>query len=508
MAMDVLRKCLREIKEAKFFSIMADETRNCSNREQLVLCIRWVGKDYEVFEQTVGLIQVPDTKADTLLKVIKDALIRLGLDAGNCRGQAYDGASNFQGHLSGVATKLQGEFPAALAVHCLAHCVNLSLQGSVRAVAALRDALDFAMEIIQLITASPKRQVLFENIQADKGENATGIRQLCPTRWTVKGRAMKSLLDNYESLQETMEIVANGYDEYARKASGLLALMQQFRTYFGLKLALELFTVTETLSVTLQAKDTTCHDASQSVDLTVRSLTRMRSDECFDGFFKGVCTEAQDICDPPTLPRKRRPPARLDDGSQPQVFTDVQEFYRQQFFEGIDIIVADLKRRFHQKIFCAARSVEQRMVSSMSKEQQVDIPDDIAETYAGDVDMSKLKTQLTQLPDVEALENGGSIQTLVEALRCQRGVRKLLSEVDKLLRIYLTCPVTTSTAERTFSVLRRTKTYLRATMSQQRLNHCLVLHALKEKTDTLDLEEIAKQFVSVNDRRGNFFGEF
>ena len=43
MSFDVLRKCLAEIKQARFFSIMADETRDCSNREQLVLCSLFAG---------------------------------------------------------------------------------------------------------------------------------------------------------------------------------------------------------------------------------------------------------------------------------------------------------------------------------------------------------------------------------------------------------------------------------------------------------------------------------
>ena len=136
----------------------------------------------------------------------------------------------------------------------------------------LQDALNFAIEIIQLtITASPQKTSAVQEYQGRQRRECNGVRLLCPIRWTVKGTAMKSLLDNYESLQDSMETVASGYDEYARKASGLLALMQQFRTFFGLKLALELFTVTETLSVSIQAKDTTCHDASESADVTADS---------------------------------------------------------------------------------------------------------------------------------------------------------------------------------------------------------------------------------------------
>nr|CAH7756469.1 unnamed protein product [Callosobruchus chinensis] len=46
----------------------------------------------------------------------------------------------------------------------------------------------------------------------------------------------------------------------------------------------------------------------------------------------------------------------------------------------------------------------------------------------------------------------------------------MIPEIIKLLKIIMTIPVSTCTAERSFSALRRIKTYLRSTMTQQRLN--------------------------------------
>lgn len=84
----------------------------------------------------------------------------------------------------------------------------------------------------------------------------------------------------------------------------------------------------------------------------------------------------------------------------------------------------------------------------------------------------------------------------------------MLTEVDKLLKIFLTIPVTTATAERSFSALKRIKMYLRNSMSQERLNHCLILHVHREKTDDLSLPEIAQEFVSRNERRISYFGHY
>ena len=85
--------------------------------------------------------------------------------------------------------------------------------------------------------------------------------------------------------------------------------------------------------------------------------------------------------------------------------------------------------------------------------------------------------------------------------------KSLCPEVHTLLKLRMTVPVTTATAERTFSTMRRIKTYLRSTMTQERLNHSFMLNAHKSRVDCLDLVQIAKLFISVNERRCAFFGK-
>ena len=64
--------------------------------------------------------------------------------------------------------------------------------------------------------------------------------------------------------------------------------------------------------------------------------------------------------------------------------------------------------------------------------------------------------------------NVTSIDTITDSLSRAGDLTKIMfDQVVKLIRIYLTIPVTTATAERSFSVLRRVKTYLRTTMLQE-----------------------------------------
>ena len=65
-----------------------------------------------------------------------------------------------------------------------------------------------------------------------------------------------------------------------------------------------------------------------------------------------------------------------------------------------------------------------------------------------------------------------------------------------------------ATGERTFSALPRVKTYLKSTMTQTRMNNFVTLHVHKERTDALDLKEIANKLTARNERRRWVFGKF
>jgi len=117
MALQVLRTLLDSIRSERFYSLIVDETKDVSGKEQLAISLRLVNGSYEIFEELIGLVEVERTDAASLKSVIEDVLIRCYIPIGSCRGQAYDGATNMAGHLNGVAIQIQSEEPKALFVH-------------------------------------------------------------------------------------------------------------------------------------------------------------------------------------------------------------------------------------------------------------------------------------------------------------------------------------------------------------------------------------------------------
>lgn len=125
--------------------------------------------------------------------------------------------------------------------------------------------------------------------------------------------------------------------------------------------------------------------------------------------------------------------------------------------------------------------------------------------YAEDLDFDRLPAQLQVLMHVEGGSSINSMKDFIQCMRNMTGERKLVPDVVKLLRIYLTLPSSNASSERAFSTLRRVKTYLRSSTSQERLNHLMLLHTYKDDLDHVSLESILREFVCRNDLRMKTF---
>ena len=66
MGNTVLREILGLIRTSMWFSAIADEATDVSRNEQMSLTIQWIDDSYQIYEEPIGLVQLPNTKADYL----------------------------------------------------------------------------------------------------------------------------------------------------------------------------------------------------------------------------------------------------------------------------------------------------------------------------------------------------------------------------------------------------------------------------------------------------------
>ena len=286
--------------------------------------------NFEVHEDFTGLYQVDSTGAEMIYHVITDVFLLLNLTISKVLGHCYDGASAMSGAKSGVVARMQAAEPRAVFTHCYGHALNLACVDTIKQCKLMRDALDTTYEITKLIKKSPRRDAIFKRLKEEMGSDSPGIRVLCPTRWTVRAEAFKSILDNFSVLlelwDESLQVVKD--TEMKARIQGVSAQMKKFEFFFGVSLGLLILRHTDNLSRTVQKGDTSAAEGLEVVSLTLTTLKLIRNDASFDPFWQRVRASAKEVdVDKPILPCCCKLPHRLDDGAAPTVHATVQEHY-------------------------------------------------------------------------------------------------------------------------------------------------------------------------------------
>jgi hypothetical protein len=128
--------------------------------------------------------------------------------------------------------------------------------------------------------------------------------------------------------------------------------------------------------------------------------------------------------------------------------------------------------------------------------------------FADDVNFSALNVELGMMSICKAngtIPQFDSLSTMAATLLDKPPeVRALFTETVKVANLLLVVPATSATAERSFSNLRRVKTWQNSTVTQARLNSVVLLHCYREMQPNLD--QIISDFVGLNDYRRKFFG--
>ena len=71
MALRVLRGVAENIQDVDFYSKMCDEASDVKNVSELVLCLRWVDDELEAHGGFIGLKNMPNTDADSIVRELK-----------------------------------------------------------------------------------------------------------------------------------------------------------------------------------------------------------------------------------------------------------------------------------------------------------------------------------------------------------------------------------------------------------------------------------------------------
>ena len=287
------------------------------------------------------------------------------------------------------------------------------------------------------------------------------------------------------------------------KADGFLKKLDSFSFYFDLSTLIFIFEIIENLNEALQKQDLNISNAHNSVKTTVQRIEKLRDDADFMRHWSFIMSDIKKLdIELPTVPRVRKAPKRYESQSSPHKFTTPEEYYRKLYFEVIDTTLAFLRGRFNSETLDFLTKVENFIFG------KGDHVDEIISFYNKDnFEKGRLTLHRDMLLDISKTHFKFAPKNITELISFVRDnldlkLNDMIPQMLKLLKIFLTVPVSNCTCERCFSALRRLKTYLRATLVAQRLNNLSVLYIHNIE---IDIEKLLDKFILKNNLRMSTF---
>ena len=248
------------------------------------------------------------------------------------------------------------------------------------------------------------------------------------------------------------------------------------------------------------------------INLVLVSLRTKRTDAEFDKFWNQLVNGVSQLdVEEPTLPRKRKMPKRFDEVAFHHFYETPKDLYRRTYFEAYDNVIQGIKKRFQQKDFLIYRNIQDIFLNAIIGKDSAQQLKVVCDVFKNDLNSSNLQVQLEQFPNLFQDKSNCSVDTLVEVLSIfgkNKSQKVLLADVLELTRHFLVMPATDASSERAFSGMRRIKTYLRNSTTNNRLNHCMVVHVHAEDVGKMNTIEIAKEFIENSQAQLCIFGRF
>lgn len=522
---------LERVREAGFYAILFDETTDISHIEQLSFSIRYI-HDGKIREDFLKFIDAYDDLSTTgpdedplserklsgkaLGTIVLSIMKELSLDLNLCVGIGTDNCSVMSSELVGAVKKVSEQATNACRVPCYNHALNNSLSKS-NSVVNVRNAVGTMKSVISFFNMSAKRNFVIKNILNKQ------LSGLCETRWAERHDGVLQFRTYFTEIVEALTHISTWKDtNTSSKASSLLHALCSPEFVVSTFSLVDILQVTLPISRLLQKPALDLNRASSAIQNTLTTLENKRRD-C-DAVFSEVFVEAREVGVELKVPRiTGRQSNRENYTSRTHLNTKIipetpsarapEEYFRRCIYIPLlDNICEDMKERFgNSTLQCfGLRNLMPNILLSedggdfKTKQEQLE---GVLEQFS---------PALTQ-NNILKLKLRGELQLWINKWKSESKrnvtpdkVMDLLNSCDNdifptiklLLRILATLPVSVASAERSFSTLRRVKTWLRSRMNEERLTGLCMLHVHKDIN--LDVDKIIDRFSKCKTRRLDF----
>lgn len=480
---DILSQISRQVEKSKFFSVLADEASDSSNKEQLAIILRYVDESGTIVEKFVGFVHAAEgVTGEALTADILSHLSDMGIDMKYCRGQCYDGAGAMAGTVRGVAARISGDYPDAQYTHCASHRLNLAVVQACQ-VPQIRNVMGTIKEAAMFFNFSPKRQKVLEDKidEVAPPTKAQKLVDLCRTRWVARIDAMEVFVDLIEAILSALSAIKTNDNrtwdqENITRAGGLYHNIARFEFLVNVHVCLTGLGYTKGLTVGLQSSSADIYTAYGYIDAVKATIKAAR--ENAKSTHKKIYAAAVKVAEQLDIPVEKPRTCGRQQHRANQHSQSVRAYFRASAtIPFLDHLSMEMEQRFPGD---RARDVSAGFVL---------IPSVLRKTKSWKKSAKQFVLAFEKdLPDIRSCEAEFNIWEEVWLNKSEEDlpatVQATLASCTEqqfpvlhmALRLLGTFPITTCQCERSISALRRLKTYMRSTMAEDRLQGLSLLH--------------------------------
>lgn len=503
LAKKTLDVIIDEVKAARYYSVSVDSTPDLSHVDQLTVILRYVLSEGPV-ERFLTFINISSHTGEQLALYLTDFLAKNEIDIGLCRGQSYDNASNMSGKYTGMQAHIKMKNGLADYIPCASHSLNLVGQSAVDCCIEAISFFGLTQELYNFFSASTHRwKILTDSLE--KGCRVT--KSLSQTRWSANAEAVYALCHSYENICTALEEILGNENEKAdtrKTARNLNNSLHLLETGILCEMWNAILQPFNKCSINLQSSQI---DISTAVALLKSLQTVIQTiRDNFDVYEqKGVNkTHNNDYKDSKSRKRKKQ----YDDATSAD-FTDREAFRVKTFIPITDKLMQELSRRIAaydaiNEVFVIIGNFSTNMSASEIADgvrcMREKYPDDFNEDFSQEY--IQFVTYVKECP-LKRKDSETKSMWLYRII-IETKVAESFPNVETALHLFLTLMVTNCSGERSFSVLKRVKNYLRSTMSQTRLSALALLSIESDIARSLNYDDIIHHFASTNARKKQF----
>jgi hypothetical protein len=436
--------------------------------------------------------------------------VDLKLNINDIRGQSYDNGSNMKGKHQGVQKRLLDVNPRAFYIPCGSHTLNLALCDMAKSCVKARNFFAYVQKVYTLFSGSTHRWDILR-----KYVKGLSPKALSATHWESHIESVKAIRNQAPDFRDALIEIANSSKEdvVMAEAKGLCKnAFEDFEFLISLCIWYKILNKVNWASKELQKEEMNLEKAITNIKELILFFEKLREDG-FQDLMEEDEKLAEDVGIDPVFAPKRvvRRKKQFDEdvgedanGSQSQK----DNFKVTYFLHIIDQALTSLKDRFEQfqlyeetfgfLLNGKFKSIgDEELLKHCNQLQSFLEYNDHCDIYGNELfqELRYLKTLLRR-----EVTKSIDILNFIKSYREEGGFQA----VWVTYRILLTIPVTVASAERSFSKLKLIKTYLRTTMSQERLNGLAMISIENEYLDKLNFDNLIEEFASKNARRSNF----